>query len=81
MHEASYTISEGSCRGGHSPENSAGQKYFEGRLCKERCDQAVSCTGYVKPNSGTWCETYTSVGATGDGRAGMNCYMKISGWF
>ena len=78
-HEASYLSSPGSCRGGDSPENSAGRKYFDHKSCKARCDITVSCTGYVLPKSGHWCETYTSVGATGDGRAGITCYMKTSG--
>ena len=75
-----YHESVGACRGGSSPGNSAGKQYFSGlsgRDCRNRCDSLSTCTGYVLPVSGSnWCETYTSVGASGDGRTSYKCYMK-----
>jgi len=35
------------------------------------------CTGFALQEAGAkLCETYTSVGATGDGQSSMKCYMK-----
>merc|ERR1719284_2057805 len=73
----SYIRSEGACRGGASPGNNAGLKFFRDRNCEARCNQAATCTGYVLPKSAAnWCETYTSKGAKGDGRTQFWCFMK-----
>ena len=72
-----YHESVGACRGGISPGNYAGSQTFSDRDCRNRCDDLSTCTGYVLPVSGSnWCETYTSAGASGDGRTNFKCYMK-----
>lgn len=69
--------SEGACRGGESPGNNAGLKFFRDRTCKDKCAADNNCTGYVVPKSNSnWCETYTSKGAKGDTRTSFWCYMK-----
>ena len=54
------------------------RQYFADRDCRDRCDASSNCTGYNLPVNGSanWCETYTSAGASGDGRADFKCYMK-----
>ena len=50
---------------------------YRDRNCLNYCNHDRSCTGYGVPVSGAnWCETYTSVGATGDGRSEYQCFMK-----
>ena len=73
-----YVESIGGCRGGASPDNDAGLAYYDDQLCRDRCDYNSTCTGYVIPVSDEfeWCETYTSIGATGDGNSDYKCYMK-----
>jgi len=73
-----FTASVGACRGGLQPERYAGLKFYRDRGCQARCIKAgAACQGYVLPVSGSyWCETYTSEGATGDGRTRFMCYMK-----
>lgn len=48
--------------------------------CRNRCLQDPSCAAYEIPAKGTsgsdWCVTYTSVGASGDGRVRYECYTK-----
>jgi len=86
----SYVESKGACRGGTSPGGNAGLVYHKNRDCRHRCDIDPSCTGYVMPNSyvdwrywrqfPNWCETYTSLGVTGDGSSnkhGYKCHAKI----
>ena len=75
----SYTHTVGACRGGNNPENDAGHKYWPGVdwECEYRCNRDHSCTGYLLDKTGNGCVTYTSVGATGDGRPGYICYMKL----
>merc|ERR1719443_2708716 len=71
-----YVFSYGACRGGETPERNAGLKLYYDGNCKQRCDQHPTCTGFVLPlGEPSWCETYTSPGAKGDGRA-YRCYMK-----
>jgi len=71
-----YKFSYGACRGGQTPERNAGLKLYYDGNCKQRCDQHPTCTGFVLPlGEPSWCETYTSQGAKGDGR-GYRCYMK-----
>ena len=71
----------GACRGGNNPERNAGMTFYR-RLshdvCRGRCAIDSSCTGYTISASGrgSWCETYTSVGATGDGRSSYHCWMQ-----
>ena len=75
-----YIRSAGACRGGQNPENSAGLTFYRDRNCLNRCNQDTSCTGYTLPVSGAnWCETFTSVGVTGDGRSGFQCFTKGNG--
>ena len=67
----------GACEGGNTSENSRVSQYFADKDCRERCDMNSMCTGFVLPVSGAnWCQTYTSIGATGDGRDSYYCYMK-----
>jgi len=41
------------------------------------CNREHRCTGYTVPvRHSNWCETYTSLGATGDGRSAYKCHMK-----
>jgi len=76
----SFIRTEGACRGGNSPGNNAGLRFFSNRNCEATCRADAACTGYVLPKSNSnWCETYTSVGATGDGRTSFWCYMKTGG--
>jgi len=71
-----YDQATGACRGGNSPGNNAGLKFYSNRNCKAVCSADVKCTAYVLPKSNSnWCETYTSVGITADGR-NYWCYMK-----
>merc|ERR1719401_506003 len=64
-----YVSTVGACRGGASPSSNAGLSFYRHRNCEALCDADAGCTGYVLPVSGSnWCETYTSIGATGDGR-------------
>ena len=88
LHKVDYVTSSGTCRGGNSPENYAGIKTFHDKACRERCNMNFMCTGFVLPVPGTndwwydwndWCQTYTSIGATGNGDMsgnGYTCYMK-----
>ena len=51
--------------------------------CRNRCSQNTSCTAYLIPTelwpkSKDWCERFTSVGATGDGRTSFECFTKTS---
>merc|ERR1711902_237610 len=72
-----YISSVGACRGGYNPENNAGMTKYLDRNCRNRCDQDSSCQAYVVPVSGAnWCETYTSIAATGDGRSAYQCFSK-----
>ena len=72
-----YVSSVGACGGGDNPENGAGLTYYSDRNCLARCNEDSSCTGYDVPVDGSnWCETFTSVGATGDGRSQFLCFMK-----
>ena len=72
-----YVSSVGKCRGGDNPENNAGAVTYSDSNCFSRCFQNSSSTGYNVPVSGDkWCETITSVGATGDGRPPFQCFMK-----
>jgi len=72
-----YKFSYGACRGGEKPERHAGLKLYYDGNCMQRCNQHPTCTGFVFPlGEPSWCETYTSPGAKGDGR-GYRCYMKI----
>ena len=72
-----YVSSVGACRGGENPENSAGLTFYRDSNCLDRCNQDSSCTGYNVPVDGSnWCETFTSVVATGDGRSRFQCFMK-----
>ena len=78
--EIYYTKSTGTCRGGNSPENSAGYEMFRDRNCKDRCGKSETCTGYMLlVDVANRCWTYTSAGATGDGRSGIECFMKQKG--
>lgn len=55
----------------------AGSKFFTDKNCLDRCRKDPLCTGYLLPTNGAnWCETYTSAGATGDGRQAYDCYTK-----
>ena len=74
-----YTESEGACRGGNNPQNQAGRRYYMDRKCKDRCSTSRACTGYDMPSLESWCDTYTSEGATGNGLSNMKCYMKQRG--
>ena len=75
-----YIRSAGACRGGQNPENSAGLTLHRDLNCLNRCDQNTSCTGYTLHVGGfNWCETFTSVGVTGDGRSGFQCFTKGNG--
>ena len=78
---AGYTASQGACRGGNNPASKAGKKFYNDRNCKDRCDNSGTCTGYVLPewSGANWCETYTSLGATGDGNSRWKCNMKNGG--
>jgi len=72
-----YVSTVGACRGGASPSSNAGLKFYSHRDCEALCEADSGCTGYVLPaSSSNWCETYTSIGATGDGRSAFVCYMK-----
>ena len=72
-----YISSVGACRGGETPGNNAGLTFYRDRNCLNRCNQDSSCTGYTLPvNGANWCETFTSVGVTGDGRTGFQCFTK-----
>ena len=82
-----YTKSIGGCRGGLNPENEAGMTYFGPGVtpeeCRNSCSQNSSCTAYLIPTelwpkSKDWCERFTSVGATGDGRTSFECFSKTS---
>ena len=82
-----YTKSIGGCRGGLNPENEAGMSYFGPGVtpeeCRNSCSQNTSCTAYLIPTelwpkSKDWCERFTSVGATGDGRTSFECFTKTS---
>lgn len=76
MYTGGYVQTKGACRGGRAPQNNAGLRFYRDNLCKSRCNKSVICTGYVLPAVGeAWCETYTSPGATGDGR-NFRCFMK-----
>ena len=70
--------SVGACRGGENKDRNAGLKLHRDLDCHKRCTQDPSCGAYVMPVSkkSNWCETYTSVGATGDGRTAYECYTK-----
>ena len=69
--------SSGACRGGNYPKNDAGKHIFTDKDCRERCNENPTCSGFVLPNDGaSWCETFTSIGATGDGRSQFTCFMK-----
>ena len=51
--------------------------------CRNSCSQDSSCTAYLIPTelwpkSKDWCERFTSVGATGDGRTSFECFTKTS---
>ena len=51
--------------------------------CRNSCSQNTSCTAYLIPTelwpkSKDWCERFTSVGATGDGRTSFECFTKTS---
>lgn len=71
-----YERTLGACRGGQNPERNAGLVFFRDRNCRAKCNSQASCTGYVLPKSNSsWCETYTSKEAEGDGRS-FWCYMK-----
>lgn len=71
-----YTWSKGACRGGNSPGNNAGLRFYGNRNCQNTCNAQATCTGFVLPtNNSNWCETYTSPNAKGDGR-NYHCYMK-----
>lgn len=76
---STYRDTVGACRKGEQPENNAGLKFFSDRNCQTRCNQDYYCTGYVEPvrDDKNWCETYTSKGASGDGRTPFKCYMKM----
>merc|ERR1719499_2765416 len=75
--EYEYHASVGACRGGKSPNNNAGLKFYSNRNCRALCNATENCTGYVLPvNNSNWCETYTSSQASGDGRTSFKCYMK-----
>ena len=72
-----YVSSTGACRGGARPANNAGLRFFGEKDCMTRCETDYTCTGYNVPVPGeNWCETFTSKGATGDGRTAYKCYMK-----
>ena len=72
-----YIRSVGACRGGENPANNGGLTFHRDRNCLNRCNQDSSCTGYTVPVSGAnWCETFTSVGVTGDGRSAYQCFTK-----
>ena len=77
---ADFTKSAGACRGGESPENNAGKKSFHGITaedCKKGCENDPSCSGYNLPMDGSnSCETFTSVGVTGDGQTTYECWTK-----
>jgi len=69
---AGYTKSIGSCRGGKTPENKAGEtkhRYKGARNdCLDICNGDSSCTGYtIDEAEEHWCWTHTSHGAHGDG--------------
>jgi len=76
---SAYRDTVGACRGGEEPENNAGLEFFSDRNCQTRCDNDYYCTGYVLPvrDDKNWCETYTSPGASGDGREPFKCFMKM----
>ena len=72
-----YIVSVGACRGGETPGNSAGLTFYQDRNCLNRCNQDSSCSGYTLPVDGdNWCETFTSVGVTGDGWNIIQCFTK-----
>jgi len=77
---STYRDTVGACRGGESPGNDAGRKYYSNRNCQTRCNQDVDCTGYVLPVKAdkNWCETYTSKGASGDDRELFKCFIKMA---
>ena len=78
--EIYYTKSTGGCRGGNSPANEAGKAYYDDRNCKDRCGKSETCTGYMLPVAGSnWCQTFTSAGATGNGKSSYECFMKQKG--
>ena len=72
-----YISSVGACRGGENPANNGGLTFHRDRNCLNRCNQDSSCTGYTVPVDGAnWCETFTSVGVTGDGRSEFQCFTN-----
>ena len=45
-----------------------------------KCDEDADCTAYDLPTDGSnWCETFTGVGTSGNGKDGITCYVKKSG--
>ena len=73
----SYVESVGACRGGASPANNAGLKFYRDRKCEDRCNLSAECAAYTLPiTSDNWCETFTSLGATGNGQSKFKCYTK-----
>lgn len=77
--KSAYRDTVGACRGGEEPGLNAGLKFFSDRNCQNRCDQDYYCSGYVLPvnKDKNWCETYTSKGASGDGRTPFKCFIKM----
>ena len=87
---ADFTKSIGACRcathrcayrsGESAGPLDDGRKFINGITsedCRKRCENDPSCSGYNLPVTGTnWCETYTSVGVTGDGRTAFECWTK-----
>jgi len=71
-----YNTELGACRGGKSPNNNAGLKFYSNRNCESVCNDDDNCTGFVLPKTDSnWCETYTSVGIKGDDR-NYWCFIK-----
>ena len=87
VQEFEYAETLGVCQGGYSPQNNAGkQNYAWDRKCKARCDSSSTCTGYILgiffTNAADWCNTYTSVGATGNAgnwASSFVCNVKETG--
>merc|ERR1719271_278131 len=78
---SNYVLSQGVCSGART--------LYHDRDCQSRCDADSSCTAYLMapnygwmPTKGTnapnWCQTYATIGVTGDGSAENGCYIKTA---
>ena len=70
----------GACRGGNYVPYKSPKKFYDDTSpeeCKLLCCQDSSCTGYTLPSNGEqWCETYESIGSTGNGNSQYDCFWK-----